>query len=233
MGNLLFWVNDGLSASLAVALAAALTWGVFSVLLSPCHLGTIPLIIGMVGSSVRGSGGRGRGALLSFSFAGGMLVAIAVLGALVATAGYAVQGFGAVTNYIIAAIFIAAGLHLLGILPIPLPSLTPKTGKRKGVWAAVVIGFVFGLGLSPCTFAFIAPILGVTFGAAAANPLRGIGLFLAFGLGHCGVIGLAGSSTEFVQRYLDWNEQSKALTALKTICGVLVLVAAGVLIYTA
>ena len=233
MDRILFWATDALSSSLIVAFGAALLWGVFSVLLSPCHLGTIPLIIGMVGSSTSGSTRRGRGAVLSFSFAGGMLVAIAVLGSLVATVGYAVQGFSSVTNYVIAAIFVAAGLHLMGVLSIPLPSLTPKSGARKGVVAAVAIGFVFGLGLSPCTFAFLAPILGVTFGSAATSPLRGIALLLAFGVGHCGVIGLAGSSTEFVQRYLDWNEKTKALTVLKTVCGVLVIVAAGVLIYTA
>lgn len=162
-----------------------------------------------------------------------MLIAIAVLGVLVATLGYAVQGFSSITNYVIAAIFLAAGLHLVGIVSIPLPSLTPKAGKRKGVVAAVAIGVVFGLGLSPCTFAFLAPILGVTLGSAATSPLRGMALLLAFGVGHCSVIGLAGSSTDFVQRYLDWNERSKALTVLKTVCGVLVIVAAGVLIYTA
>jgi cytochrome c-type biogenesis protein len=233
MDQLLFWATDALSSSLIVAFGAALLWGIFSVLLSPCHLGTIPLIIGMVGASTDGSTRRGRGALLSFSFAGGMLAAIAVLGVLVGTVGYAVQGFGAITNYVIAVIFVAAGLHLMGVVSIPLPALTPKTGKRKGAAAAAAIGFVFGLGLSPCTFAFLAPILGVTFGSAATSPLRGIALLLAFGVGHCGVIGLAGSSTEFVQRYLDWNGKSKALTVLKTICGVLVLVAAGVLVYTA
>ncbi|HJX63095.1 MAG TPA: cytochrome c biogenesis protein CcdA [Polyangia bacterium] len=233
MDRMLFWATDALNSSLVVAFGAALLWGVFSVLLSPCHLGTIPLVIGMVGSSTRGSTRRGRGALLSFSFAGGMLIAIAVLGVLVATLGYAVQGFSSITNYVIAAIFLAAGLHLVGIVSIPLPSLTPKAGKRKGVVAAVAIGVVFGLGLSPCTFAFLAPILGVTLGSAATSPLRGMALLLAFGVGHCSVIGLAGSSTEFIQRYLDWNERSKALTVLKTVCGVLVIVAAGVLIYTA
>lgn len=232
MDRLVFWVTDGLAASAVVALAAALVWGVFSVLLSPCHLGTIPLVVGMVGSS-RGAGGRGRGAVLSFSFAGGMLIAIGVLGAAVAGAGYAVQGLGAVTNYVVAAIFVAAGLHLIGLLPLPLSALRIKAGTRKGVLAALFIGFVFGVGLSPCTFAFIAPILGVAFGSAARSPLRGMGLLLAFGLGHCGVIGLAGSSTEWVQRYLDWNEQSKALGRLKLGCGVLLLVAAGVLVYTA
>ena len=32
----------------AIALAAALLWGVFSVLLSPCHLASIPLIVGFI-----------------------------------------------------------------------------------------------------------------------------------------------------------------------------------------
>ena len=233
MDRVIFGVTDALSSSLLIALAAALVWGVFSVLLSPCHLGTIPLIVGMVGSN-RGTGGRGRGALLSFSFAGGMLVAIAILGVVVATAGFAVQGYAAVTNYVIAAIFLLAGLNLVGLLPLPLPSLSVKGGTRKGVLAAVGIGLVFGIGLSPCTFAFLAPILGMTFGSAATtSPIRGFSLLLMFGLGHCGVIGAAGSSTEFVQRYLDWNESSKTLVGLKIVCGVLVLLAAGVLVYTA
>jgi cytochrome c-type biogenesis protein len=162
-----------------------------------------------------------------------MLVAIGILGAAVATVGYALQQYRAVTNYVIAAIFLAAGLYLIGLVSFPLPSLTVKGGTRKGALAAAIIGFVFGLGLSPCTFAFLAPILGVTFGSSATSPLRGITLLLAFGLGHCGVIGLAGSSTEFVQRYLDWNEKSKGLTVLKIVCGVLVLVAAAGLVYTA
>jgi len=230
----MFWVTDALGASIFVGLAAAFMWGIFSVLLSPCHLGTIPLIVGVIGATgaqADDKARRGRGALLAFSFAGGMLVAIAVLGGVVATAGFAMQRFSAITNYVIAAIFVAAGLNLLGVLPLPLPSLNIEYGSRKGVLAALLVGFVFGLGLSPCTFAFLAPIIGVTFGSAATSPVRGIALLLTFGVGHCAVIGFAGSSTELVQRYLDWNEKSKSLVTLKAVCGVLVLVAAGLLIY--
>ena len=233
MDKLLFWATDALSSSLVIALMAALLWGIFSVLLSPCHLGTIPLVIGMVGASNRGSEKAGRGVLLSFSFATGMLCAIAVLGALVSTVGYVLQDYRGITNRVIAVVFLAAGLHLLGLLSLPLPSIRLKGGTRKGVLAAAAIGFVFGLGLSPCTFAFLAPILGVTFGSSATSPLRGIALLLIFGVGHCAVIGFAGASTEFVQRYLDWNETSKALKILKVVCGVLVLVAAAGLVYSA
>jgi cytochrome c-type biogenesis protein len=231
---MMFWVTDALGASLFVGLAAAFVWGIFSVLLSPCHLGTIPLIVGVVGAAgaqANDKAHRGRGALLAFLFASGMLLAIAVIGSVVATAGFAMQRVSPITNYVIATIFVAAGLNLLGVLPLPLPSLNIEYGSRKGGLAAVLIGFVFGLGLSPCTFAFLAPIIGVTFGSAATNPFRGVALLLTFGVGHCLVIGFAGSSTELVQRYLDWNGKSRALVALKAVCGVLVLVTAGILIY--
>lgn len=232
MSELVFWIDDALGASIVVALFAAFVWGIFSVILSPCHLGTIPLVVGIVGSASQ-PGVRRSGAVLSFSFAGGMLGAIAVLGAIAAAAGRALQGLGPITNYGIATIFLVAGLNLTGLLPMPLPSMRPRQGNRRGAWAAAVLGFVFGVGLSPCTFAFLAPILGLTIGAAATAPLRGAALLLVFGVGHCAVIGLAGSSTELVQRYLDWNSGSRALEVLKIVCGILVLLAAGVLVFIA
>jgi cytochrome c-type biogenesis protein len=47
------------------------------------------------------------------------------------------------------------------------------------------------------------------------------------------VIIAAGTSTELVQRFLNWNEQSRGLKVLKCICGVLVLFGGGWLIYSA
>lgn len=231
MSEILFALTEAINGTPAVALAAALTWGILSVLLSPCHLGTIPLVVGFVGSGASTS--RGRGAALAFSFAGGMLVAIALIGVLAALAGHALSAFGAASNYVIAFIFIAAGLNLVGILPMPDKGLSIGATRRKGLLAAGGIGLVLGIGLSPCTFAFLAPVLGATAGSAAGKPLLSASLLLAFGVGHCGVIGLAGSSTEIVQRYLDWTDTSPALRIAKFICGILVFIAAAVLIYSA
>jgi cytochrome c-type biogenesis protein len=231
MDELLFSLTDALSAAPMTAFAAALAWGLVSVLLSPCHLGTIPLIVGFVGSG--GASTRGRGTAISFAFAGGMLLAIMVIGVGIAWAGYAVRGFGAVTNYVLAGIFILAGLALMDLIPIPMTGLSIQGTKRRGVLAAGVLGLVFGIGLSPCTFAFLAPILGVAFGSAATRPGFGIALLFAFGLGHCAVIGVAGASADIVQRYLDWSEQSRAVKVVKMICGLLVLVSAAVMIYSA
>ncbi len=231
VNDLVFQLTDAVSGTPAIALGASLVWGVISVLLSPCHLGTIPLVVGFVGSGTATT--RGRGTALAFSFAGGMLAAILLVGMVVFWLGHALTAFGAASNYVIATIFLLAGLNLVGILPMPDKGLSIGGTKGKGMLAAAGVGLVLGVGLSPCTFAFIAPILGATAGSAARHPALSVGMLLAFGIGHCGVIGGAGSSTEFVQRYLDWSDESRTVKVAKFVCGVLVLLAAAVLVYTA
>jgi cytochrome c-type biogenesis protein len=73
----------------------------------------------------------------------------------------------------------------------------------------------------------------VTFKLAETNALYGVSLLLAYGVGHCSVIVLAGTFTEVVQRFLNWNEQSKGVAIVKGICGVLVLLGGVWLIYSA
>ena len=231
VNDLVFQLTDAVSGTPAIALGASLVWGVISVLLSPCHLGTIPLVVGFVGSGTATT--RGRGTALAFSFAGGMLAAILLVGMVVFWLGHALTAFGAASNYVIAAIFLLAGLNLVGVVPMPEKGLSIGGTKGKGMLAAAGVGLVLGIGLSPCTFAFIAPILGATAGSAARHPALSVGMLLAFGIGHCGVIGGAGSSTEFVQRYLDWSDESRTVKVAKFVCGVLVLLAAAVLVYTA
>ena len=105
--------------------------------------------------------------------------------------------------------------------------------KRKGLLAAFILGLVFGVALGPCTFAYMAPMLAVTFKLAETAPLYGTLLLLAYGVGHCAVIVVAGTSTELVQKFLNWNENSKALTRLKAVCGVLVVAGGFWMIHTA
>ena len=105
--------------------------------------------------------------------------------------------------------------------------------KRKGALAAFILGLVFGIALGPCTFAYMAPMLGVTFKLAATNLAYGVILLLVYGLGHCSVIVLAGTFTELVQRYLNWNEKSSGALILKKVCGVLVLIGGLWLVYVA
>jgi cytochrome c-type biogenesis protein len=76
-------------------------------------------------------------------------------------------------------------------------------------------------------------MLGVTFSLAKTNIAYGIILLLAYGIGHCSVIVVAGTFTEVVQHYLNWNERSKGANIVKKVCGVLVILGGIYLIYTA
>jgi cytochrome c-type biogenesis protein len=136
-------------------------------------------------------------------------------------------------NYAVAVIFFAVGFYLLGVINLPLPNAAQPGMKSKGMLAAFILGLVFGVALGPCTFAYMAPMLGVTFRLASTNLPYGILLLLFYVVGHCGVIVLAGTFTEVVQGYLNWNEKSKGAVILKKVCAVLVLVGGLYLIYTA
>src|SRR5512139_3646671 len=214
-----------------VAVGAAVVWGILSILLSPCHLASIPLIVGFISGQGRVSTGRASG--IATLFAVGILITIGAIGAITAAAGRIIGDVGRYGNYFVALIFFLVGLHLLGVIPMPWSGPGQVGMKRKGLLAAFILGLVFGIALGPCTFAYMAPMLGVTFKLAATNFFYGALLLLAYGVGHCSVIIAAGTSTELVQRFLNWNEHSKGVKGVKCICGVLVLVGGVWLIYSA
>ncbi len=105
--------------------------------------------------------------------------------------------------------------------------------KRKGLIAAFVLGLVFGIALGPCTFAYMAPVLAVAFKVGSTSFLYGAILLLAYGIGHCAVIVAAGTSTELVQHFLNWNEKSKGVSIVKSLCGILVILGGVYMIFTA
>lgn len=218
----------------AAAVSAALAWGVLSIVLSPCHLASIPLIVGFIGE--RGGEVTARRATgLATSFAVGILLSIAGVGTVTALAGRMAGDVGPWVNYALAGVLFLMGLHLLGVVSLPLDGFGAKPERRGGggAWAAFLLGAVFGVALGPCTFAFMAPVLAVVFRAAQAGWGYAMLLLLAYGVGHCGVIVLAGSSTGLVQQYLAWGERSRGIKVVKKVCGVLVLIGGLNLIYTA
>ena len=215
----------------ALALSAAFVWGILSILLSPCHLASIPLIVGFIDEQGRIATRRAFQIALLFSL--GILVTIGLIGALTAAAGRMLGDIGAYGNYFVAAVFFLVGLHLLGVVPMPFTGPGQVKMKRRGRIAAFILGLLFGVALGPCTFAYMAPMLAVTFRLAAAHLAYGILLLLAYGVGHCAVIVLAGTFAEGVQHYLDWNEASRGALILRKTCGGLVLLGGLWMLYAA
>ena len=214
-----------------IAIAASFAWGVLSVVLSPCHLSSIPLIVGFIDG--QGPIGLRRAFLISVLFASGILISIALIGIVTALAGRILGDAGRFSNYLVAGVFFLVGLNLLDVIPMPWNGPGQVGMRRKGALAAFLLGLIFGIALGPCTFAYMAPMLGIVFQLSATNIAYGVVLLLVYGIGHCAVIVFAGVSTGAVQRYLDWNETSKGAVILKRCCGVLVLLGGLWMVYTA
>lgn len=229
MNELFTQLTRAMEGAPLIALSAALVWGILSILLSPCHLASIPLIVGFIDEQGRISTKRAFG--ISLLFATGILVTIAVIGGLTAVAGRIMGDLGPYANYFIALIFFVVGLHLLGVIPMPGIGSGQVNMKRRGALAAFILGLILGIALGPCTFAFMAPLLGIVFKVGAEQPVYAGSLLLFYGIGHCSVIVLAGTFTEVVQHYLNWSEKSKGALILKKVCGLLVLLGGLYLVY--
>ena len=78
-------LSSAVGGSPAIALSASFAWGVLSILLSPCHLSSIPLIVGFIDEQGRISTKRAFSIALSFSL--GLMISIGVIGLITALAG--------------------------------------------------------------------------------------------------------------------------------------------------
>ncbi|HPS54186.1 MAG TPA: cytochrome c biogenesis protein CcdA [Sedimentisphaerales bacterium] len=224
-------LTHAIEKSGGVAISASFVWGLLSILLSPCHLASIPLVVGFISQQKEKS--IKKAFAISLVFSTGILITIAVVGIITAMAGRILGAVGNWSNYFVAGVFFVIALVLLDIISLNWSGPNMSRFKGKGFWGAFIIGLVFGIAIGPCTFAYMAPMLAVVFKIAAERTVYSLALLLAYGIGHCGFIVLAGSCTEIVNKYMQWNEKSKATTIIKRICAILIIIAGLNMIYTA
>lgn len=230
MAELFGAISGWLDGTPVLALTAALFWGVLSILLSPCHLASIPLVVGYI---ARGPESSHRSTtVVALVFALGVVSATAVIAILTAVAGRLAGDLGPASSYVAAAVMILVGMNLLGAIELPLPELTAHPARR-GLIGALALGAGFGIALGPCTFAFMAPVLVTSFTMAGTSPMYAAGLLLAFGVGHCIPIVGAGASTRRIERWLQWGSRTSGIARLRAISGMLVVIAGLYLLFTA
>lgn len=220
-------LSSALEGQTLLTFGAAFMWGVLSVVLSPCHLASIPLVVGYVGQQKEIT--TKRVFWISTSFSLGILFSIAVIGAITEVAGRFRGYIGPWGNYIVAVVFFVFGLVLLGVISLPWSGPGPVKVKRKDLLGALLLGLIFGISLGPCTFAFMAPVLAV----ATFQSAYGVSLVILYGLGHCCVIIVAGTCGELVQRYMNFNNKTNTAAIVKRICGVVIILFGLYMIYTA
>lgn len=222
-------LNSALYGNTYLAIIASFSWGILSILLSPCHLSSIPLVIGYISS--QGSISVRKTFSISFIFACGILFTIALIGIITWSLGRLMGDVGMSGNYLVAIVFFIIGLYLLDLIKLPWSGISISSTRFKGHTAAFLLGLLFGIGLGPCTFAFMAPVLGVVFQTAATGTILPVSLLAAFALGHCLVIAGAGTLSQVVQKYLNWSDSTKTMLYTKKVCGILVILGGVYIIY--
>ena len=221
MTEFLNQISAMLVAAPVVAVSAAFLWGLASVVLSPCHLISVPLLIGYLND--RGESRPSHTALLPVLFAAGILVIVGSIGIATALAGRMLGDIGPVAEYVVGALLVLFGLHLAGFLRLPSISTAAATRIRgSGGLAVFLMGLIFGVGLGPCTFAFMAPVLVLVLSSAAEQLWFSAALLVSFAVGHSTVIIGAGSLSQAVRRFLNWDSRSQGTLWVRRACGILV-----------
>jgi len=193
-------VNEWMISGTAIAAIGCLAWGMISVLFSPCHLASIPLIVAYVGGQERALNLKQAGVYSSL-FALGLFISIALIGIVCALLGRMLGDVGNYWQILVGAVLIWVALGMLGVEKCSLSGSLLYRLNLRGLSGAFVLGLAYGVLSGSCTFGFIAPILAVI--TIQQKIAAGILFILLFAMGHCLPLVLAGSSTAAIRKLME------------------------------
>jgi cytochrome c-type biogenesis protein len=188
---------------------------------NPCSLAMIPLMVSFVAGSRDTSPLRAFG--LSLTFVLGLAVTFVAMGMVAALAGRIYGDVSSVWNWIVAAVCVVMGLHLMGVLPIPIPQLVKVQPKIRGPVGAFVLGLLFGFVSAPCAAPILVVVLTYLAGTHASVTYGGL-LLLAFALGHSTLVLVAGTSMGLARRILESKRMTRATDLLRRAAGLAIIV---------
>jgi len=160
--------------------------------IGPCNVAMIPLVIGFVGGTA--TPGRWQSFALSLTFAVGLALTFMALGVIAALFGGLIGGESHVLYYLVAAVCIVLGLHLLRVFTIPIPEVFARQRERirqRGLLGALLLGLVSGLVASQCATPVLAAILTLVMVKGAI--VYGATLLFVYALGRGVPVVLAGT----------------------------------------
>jgi cytochrome c-type biogenesis protein len=213
-------INNWIVAESAIAGMGSFLWGMVSVLFSPCHLASIPLIIAYVGGQQQILGSR-QAAYYSVAFTSGLFVTIALIGILCAILGRMLGDIGNYWQILVGLVLVWVALGMFGVESCSMSGSLLYRLNLKGIFGALVLGLAYGVLSGSCTFGFIAPILAII--TVQQKIASGVILILLFAIGHCLPIVVAGSSAAMVKGVLENSRWQGATQWFRKGAGVVII----------
>ena len=213
-------INNWIVAESAIAGIGSFLWGMVSVLFSPCHLASIPLIIAYVGGQQQILGSR-QAAYYSVAFTSGLFVTIALIGILCAILGRMLGDIGNYWQILVGLVLIWVALGMFGVESCSMSGSLLYRLNLKGIFGALVLGLAYGVLSGSCTFGFIAPILAII--TVQQKIASGVILILLFAIGHCLPIVVAGSSAAMVKGVIENSRWQGATQWFRKGAGVVII----------
>ncbi|HNX50303.1 MAG TPA: cytochrome c biogenesis CcdA family protein [Thermoanaerobaculaceae bacterium] len=164
---------------------------------SPCVLAAVPLIVAAVGGA---STSRPRAFALSGMFALGLAVCFTALGAIAALTGRLLGDIGVGWQILLGVVLVIVGLHLTGLVHLPLPQLDGSRFRNAGLAGAFALGALTGTLSSPCATPILVVVLSLV--AFEQKVLWGTTLLAAYSLGHVVLLFASGAASGFAAAYL-------------------------------
>lgn len=200
MDSVFLTVNEWMSAGSAIAALACFLWGMISVLFSPCHMASIPLIVAYVGGQQQVLKPRDA-AKYSVAFTLGLFITIALVGVVCALLGRMLGDVGNYWQILVGLVLVWVALGMLGVEKCSMSGSLLQHLNFRGLFGAFGLGLAYGVLSGSCTFGFIAPILAII--TVQKQIATGVLFILLFAIGHCIPIVVAGSSTAAVKGILE------------------------------
>jgi cytochrome c biogenesis protein CcdA len=211
-------VGRYLHTSPGLALAAVFLGGVLTAS-NPCVLVMIPLMMSFVAGAKDEKTSVLRAFSLSLVFVLGLSATFTVLGMVASLAGKLYGEVSVGWNWVVAAVCLFMGLHLMEVLTLPVPSLGGRLQpKSRGVVGALLLGLLFGLVSAPCAGPILIVLLTYLAGSGASVTWGGV-LLLVYALGHSVLILVAGTSMGAARVLIENRRASRVLSLLRRAAG--------------
>ncbi|MDO4733144.1 MAG: cytochrome c biogenesis CcdA family protein [Bacillota bacterium] len=186
---------------------------------SPCLLPMLPIYV----SYFAGGGSRSKGKTFraALGFVTGFTIVFIAMGALAGTVGSFLREYQTVVNIVSGLIVIFFGLNFLGVFKLELFRGNNRSvnTKNMGFFSALLFGFVFSLGWTPCVGAFLGSALMLA--SQQGHVLQGMLMLLTYSLGLGIPFIISAVLIEYLKTAFDWIKRNYKIINL--VSGILLI----------